>query len=76
MGLQFVSLSLIMLAADGLMQEHINAHGADSLLPKSKKTFDTWGIIAMLNLPKGTRIKTAAGVIKVGNNLAWQGVRV
>jgi len=33
MGIHFVSLSIVVLAADGLIQEHIDAHGADSLLP-------------------------------------------
>ena len=76
MGIEFVSLSLVVLAADGLIQEHIDTHGADSLLPKSKKTFDTWENVGMLSVSPGTRICSAAGMIEVGDNIAWQGIVV
>eukprot|EP00966_Prymnesium_polylepis_P280044 6470141-Prymnesium_polylepis.1 len=36
-GLTFVSLALVVMAADGLVQEHIDVHGADALQPKSKE---------------------------------------
>lgn len=68
-GLIFVSLSTVVMAAEGLIQEHIDAHGADSLLPRSREPFTTEEI---LRLPHGTRV----GPFMVGSNLVWQGVRV
>lgn len=72
-GLRFVSLSLVVQAAKGLVQEHIDTHGAEALEPRSKEPFTTAEIEAMLDLPVGTVV--AAGVV-VGDNIAWQGVRV
>eukprot|EP00965_Chrysotila_dentata_P145800 4816664-Pleurochrysis_carterae.AAC.1 len=54
MGLTFVSLSAAMQAADGLMQQHIAAHGADALLPKSKEPLTRAEIVALLSFPHGT----------------------
>ncbi|KAL3928931.1 MAG: hypothetical protein SGPRY_002180, partial [Prymnesium sp.] len=70
-GLTFVSLSLstVVMAADGLVQKHIDAHGADSLLACSKEPFATEELVAILSLPR-------AGHLAVGDNLEWQGVRV
>eukprot|EP00965_Chrysotila_dentata_P015275 505198-Pleurochrysis_carterae.AAC.1 len=72
MGITFVSLAAAMQAADGLVQQHIAAHGADSLLPKSKEPLTRAEIVGLLSLPHGTVVD---GVL-VGDNLAWQGVRV
>lgn len=70
-GLSFVSLATVVSAAAGLVQEHIDVHGADSLLPKSKEPFTHGEIDAMLALPDGVIV---AGVV-VGDNLPWQGIR-
>ena len=76
LGLKFVSLSMVVMAAEGLVQEHIDAHGADSLLPRSKEPLTVVEIEAMLDLPEGTTIVFAGGSVAVGDNLEWQGVRV
>lgn len=39
--LTFVSFGAVVMAAEGLIQEHIDAHGADSLLQRSKEPFTT-----------------------------------
>lgn len=62
----------MVMAADDLVQDHIDAHGADSLLPRSKEPFTTEELVAILSLPHGTRV----GHLAVGDNLEWQGVRV
>jgi len=71
LGIKMVSLSLVADTAAGLVQEHIDTHGADSLEPKSKEPFLTVEIIAMLALPDGMRI----GGLTAGDNVEWQGVR-
>ena len=75
-GLTFVSLSMVVMASEGLIQEHIDAHGPDSLLPKSKEPLEYAEISAMLQLPDGTIVGSGADAITVGDNLEWQGVRV
>eukprot|EP00965_Chrysotila_dentata_P063843 2115730-Pleurochrysis_carterae.AAC.2 len=72
MGLTFVLLSAPMQATDGLVQQHIAAHGADALLPKSKEPLTRAKIVALFSFPHGTVV----GGILVCDNLAWQGVRV
>jgi len=72
-GIRFVSLAAVVLAADGLIQEHIDAHGYESLQSKPKEPFTTTEIIAMLQLPPGTVIH---GDLVVGDNLEWQGMVV
>lgn len=72
-GLRFASLSLVVQAAAGLVQEHIDIHGAESLEPKSKEPLLTTEIVAILNLPPGTTI--VEGIV-VGENIEWQSVRV
>ena len=74
--IRFVSLSLVVQAAQGLVREHIDAHGADSLRRRSKEPFDTAEIVAILNLPAGTLVAYGSSVITVGENLEWQGVVV
>ena len=75
-GLTFVSLSMVVMAAEGLIQAQIDTHGADSLLPKSKEPLTFGEISAMLLLPEGTAIGNGADAITVGDiNLEWQGVR-
>ena len=76
LGFTFVSLSMVVMAAEGLIQEHIDTHGADSLLPKSKEPLLVGEIISMLNLPPGTVVGIGAMSVTVGDNLQWQGVRV
>ena len=76
LGLKFVSLSMVVIAAEGLIQERIDVHSADSLLPKSKKPLSIEEIEAMLDLPLGTVVIFAGGRVVVGHNLEWQGVRV
>ena len=71
-GLTFVSLTLAVMAADGLVQEHIDVHGADALQPQSKEPLLAAEIIGVLGLAPGTDV---AGVT-VGHNVEWQGVRV
>ena len=75
-GLSFVSLSLVVLAAEGLVQEHIDIHGIDSLRPKSKEPLMVAEIEAMLDLPEGTVIAFGGRRVVVGENIEWQGVRV
>ena len=72
MSLTFVSLALVVMAADGMVQEHIDAHGTDALQPKSKEPLNTEEIHAALQLPIGTVV----GDIVVGPNIEWQGARV
>lgn len=60
------------MAAEELSQDHIDALGADHLLPRSKEPFTTEELVALLKLPHGTKV--AAYV--VGDNLERQGVRV
>jgi hypothetical protein len=74
--IRFVSLSLVVQAAQGLVREHIDAHGADSLRRRSKEPFDTAEIVAILNLPTGTHVAHGSSVVTVGDNLEWQGVVV
>ena len=74
--IRFVSLSLVVQAAQGLVREHIDAHGADSLRRRSKEPFDTAEIVAILNLPAGTCVAHGSSVVTVGENLEWQGVVV
>ena len=74
--IRFVSLSLVVQAAQGLVREHIDAHGADSLRRRSKEPFDTAEIVAILNLPVGTHVTHGSSVVTVGENLEWQGVVV
>jgi hypothetical protein len=76
MGLQFVSLTTVVMAADGLVQEHIDVHGTDSLMPKSKEPFHTSELMAMLALPVGTEVACGGGSVVVGPGIEWQGVRV
>ena len=55
MGIKFVPLATVVQAAEGLTQEHIDAHGAVTLLPKSKEPFASIDeIMALLNSPEGT----------------------
>ena len=74
--IRFVSLALVVQAAQGLVREHIDAHGADSLRRRSKEPFDTAEIVAILHLPPGTVVPYAASFITVGDNLEWQGIVV
>ena len=68
----FVSLTLVVMAADGLVQEHIDVHGPDSLQPASKEPLLASEIVAVLGLTPGLNV---AG-FTVGYNVEWQGVRV
>ena len=72
-GLTFVSLSMVVMAAEGLIQEHVDTHGPESLLPKSKEPFSFGEIRAMLLLPPGTVVRFSGAAIVVGDNLEWQG---
>ena len=74
--IRFVSLALVVQAAQGLIREHIDAHGADALRRRSKEPFDTAEIVAILRLPPGTVVPYAASGITVGDNLEWQGIVV
>ena len=74
--IRFVSLALVVQAAQGLIREHIDAHGADALRRRSKEPFDTAEIVAILHLPLGTVVPYAATGITVGDNIEWQGVVV
>jgi hypothetical protein len=76
MGLQFVSLTTVVMAADGMVQEYIDVLGADSQMPKSKEPFHTSELLAMLALPAGTRVAWGGGSVVVGPGIEWQGVRV
>lgn len=62
------------MAAEELIREHIDAHGADSLLLRSKEPFAaTEELVTLIELPHGTRV----GLFAVGDNLIeWQGVRI
>lgn len=60
------------MAADRLVQEHIDSYGVDSLLTRSEEPFTTEELIALLKLPYGTR----AGHLVLRDNLEWQGVQV
>lgn len=75
-GLKFVSLSSVVMAADGLVQEHIDAHGADSLLPASKEPLHASEIIAVLGLESSLTGQVIGGVTVSSSNVEWQGVRV
>jgi len=59
-------------AAQGLVREHIDAHGADALRRRSKEPLDTTEIFALLNLPKGTLVPHGSSLVVVGDNLEWQ----
>jgi len=72
LGIQFVSLAHVAMAARGLVQEHIDAHGTEFLETKSKEPLTTAEIVGMLSLPQGTKV----GELTVGPNVEWQGVRV
>ena len=72
----FVSLALVVQAAQGLVREHIDAHGADALRRRSKEPLETTEIFALLNLPKGTLVPHGSSLVTVGDNLEWQGVVV
>jgi len=74
--IRFVSLALVVQAAQGLVREHIDAHGADALRRRSKEPLETAEIFALLNLPKGTLVAHGSSCIVVGDNLEWQGVVV
>ena len=74
--IRFVSLALVVQAAQGLVREHIDAHGADALRQRSKEPFDTAEIVAMLHLAPGTVVPLGSSYITVGDNLEWQGVVV
>ena len=78
MGISFVSLALVAMAAEGLVQEHIDVHGTESLLPKSKEPLTFGEIKGMLTLKIGTVVGGKHGVpaITVGDNVHWQGVVV
>ena len=52
----FLSLSMVVMAAEGLVQEQIDVHGVDSLRPKSKEPLLIAEIEAMLDLLEGTVI--------------------
>ena len=71
--IRFVSLSIVVQAAQGLVREHIDAHGADALRRRSKEPFETHEVLALLNLPRGTVV--GHGIV-VGDNIDWQGVVV
>ncbi|KAL3902373.1 MAG: hypothetical protein SGPRY_012092, partial [Prymnesium sp.] len=62
----------VVMAADRLVQEHIDSYGVDSLLTRSEEPFTTEELIALLKLPYGTR----AGHLVLRDNLEWQGVQV
>jgi hypothetical protein len=74
--IRFVSLALVVQAAQGLVREHIDAHGADALRRRSKEPLDTTEIFALLHLPKGTLVPHGSSLVVVGDNLEWQGVVV
>ena len=75
--LTFVSLSLVVTAAAGVVQEHIDDHGSDALLPRSKEALETTEIVAMLQLPSVLNGQPVyVGSIRVGDNIEWQGVKV
>ncbi|KOO23681.1 hypothetical protein Ctob_003729 [Chrysochromulina tobinii] len=74
--IRFVSLALVVQAAQGLVREHIDAHGADALRRRSKEPLETAEIFALLNLPKGTLVAHGSSCVVVGDNLEWQGVVV
>ena len=74
--IRFVSLALVVQASQGLVREHIDAHGADALRRRSKEPFHTAEIFALLNLPVGTILKYGSSFVLVGDNLEWQGVVV
>ena len=76
MGVSFVSLAMVAMANEGLIQEHIDVHGRESLLEKSKEPFEFGEIVGMLSLPRGTRIVADGVAVEVGDNLDWQGVVV
>ena len=75
-GIRFVSLVTVVQAAEGLIQEQIDAHGADSLIPTSKEPLERAEIEGMLALPAGTVISYKGGRVVVGDNPDWWGVRV
>lgn len=72
MGLKFVNISLVVAAADGLINQHIDTHGLEGVLPHSTEAMQTAEIMAILRLPTGTRV----GPFVVGDNIEWQGVVV
>ena len=74
--IRFVSLAIVVQAAQGLVREHIDAHGADALRRRSKEPFDTAEIVAMLHLAPGTVVPWGSSYVLVGDNLEWQGVVV
>ena len=72
-GLTFVSLSLVVMAAEGLIQEQIDVHGAEILLVKSKEPFTYAEVAAMFALTHGDAV--IAGIV-MGEGIDAQGVRV
>jgi hypothetical protein len=76
LGLNFVSLATVVIAAQGLVQEAIDEEGPEAVMPKSREPFDTSEIVGMLRLPTGTRIVAGGHDVTVGDNLEWQGIVV
>jgi hypothetical protein len=74
--IRFVSLALVVQASQGLVRDHIDAHGADALRRRSKEPFETAEIVALLRLRPGTVINHGSSFITVGDNIEWQGVVV
>ena len=70
--LPFVSLSSAVACCKGVVQEHIDEHGPESLLTERKEPLENWMLNRWMTLKYGTKV----GAYVVGNNLAWQGVRV
>lgn len=60
------------MAADGLVQEHIDTEGADSLLPASKEPLHPAEVIALLKLQRTHSGTVIQGII-IGDNMDWQG---
>jgi len=74
--IRFVSLALVVQASQGLVRDHIDAHGADALRRRSKEPFETSEIVALLRLRPGKVINHGSSFITVGDNIEWQGVVV
>ena len=72
LNLPFVSLSSVVDLCKGVVQEHIDENGPESLEIARKEPLQNWMLVAWMTLMHGIKI----GKVTVGVNVAWQGVRV